>query len=368
MIQGRTVRNLYHPMERGGHMDIDWRLIEAKTDERVHVVGIALPEDRMGGRKTVEYSELIMPPRFLVLMVTLLLLPGCNDFLAKQMVAPPNGHSPERASVKKDVDASSNAGGEMELHVAVGEPRATLAVWILSPRGVLPVRGTILALHGFLNDHHQVEPAAHALADAGYRVVMVDLRGHGESTGDYITYGVRDAQDLAELATHLQSMGLCGDSVGVFGTSYGAGTALLLAGSDSRVKAVVAVAPFTTLRQEAPYFGKHLMPIPGLIMSDADYAYVIDRMGHLASFDPDLCSPIAAMHQTAAHVRLFHGDADMIIPSQSSRDIAAAAPGQTQLTVVHGLGHLALVFDPLGTLHSPTREWFDRYLAGNLAN
>ena len=42
-----------------------------------------------------------------------------------------------------------------------------------------PPRGTILLLHGYLQDRNYVTPWAVRLAQAGYRCVLVDLRGHG---------------------------------------------------------------------------------------------------------------------------------------------------------------------------------------------
>ncbi|HVT82313.1 MAG TPA: alpha/beta fold hydrolase [Phycisphaerae bacterium] len=289
-----------------------------------------------------------MTPR-LVLLLLSLLLPACNDFLSERLIAPPNALSPTRGS-------TSN-----HLSIPVGPPSATLAAWINEPS--TPARGTILLLHGFINDHSQVLPAAKALTAAGYRTVCIDLRGHGQSTGEHLTFGVDDARDLAQVTDYLQARNLCGKRVGVYGASYGAATAILFAGRDARVTAVVAVAPFSSLRAEAPYFGKHVLPVPGLFLSDADYRYVVNRMGRLAHFDPDDASPLAAIQETRAHVRLFHGDVDMIIPVEASRELAAAAPGRTQLTILRGKGHLAACFDVFGELREESRGWFDRFLA-----
>ena len=282
-------------------------------------------------------------------------LGGCNDFLAERMVAPPNGGHAFAPKI-----ATSLAIGDA-IHIPVGPPDATIAAWILEPK--VPARGTILVLHGFVNDHHSVQNADKALCDAGYRAVNLDLRGHGQSTGQYLTFGVNDAADLAAITTYLQDRKLCGETDGVYGTSYGAASAILFAGSDPRVKAVVAVAPFASLREEAPYFGKHLLPIPGAFMSDQDYVSVVNKMGVVAGFNPDNSSPLDAIKKTQAHVRLFHGDADMIVATQSSRELAAADPDRTQLTILPGKGHLELCFDIFGVLRADTRTWFDTYLA-----
>ncbi len=292
--------------------------------------------------------------RLILLPLLALLMSGCNDFLAQRMVSPPNGLSPARGAA-----ADESKGGAFR--IPVGPPAATIAAWVLEP--VTPARGTILVLHGFISDHHQVTPAANALTAAGYRTVLLDLRGHGQSTGEYLTFGVDDARDLVQVTDYLQAHKLCGTTLGVYGTSYGAASAIIFAGLDPRVTAIVAVAPFAKLRDEAPYFGKHILPIPGLFLSESDYVYVVNRMGSLAQFNPDDASPLTAIQKTQAHVRIFHGDADLVIPADASRQLAAAAPARTELTILPATGHLAACFDLLGQLRPETLKWFDQYLA-----
>ena len=284
-----------------------------------------------------------------------LLLTGCTDFLAQRAVEPPWGRLGSALFVlvpeKHDVT---------ELRVPVGPPNTELAVWVMEPQTA--TKGTVLVLHGIAADHHQIEGAAAALREAGYRAVMVDLRGHGQTKADHITYGVADARDLTQLTTYLQEHKLCGKTVGVFGTSYGAATAILFAGADPRVTAVVAVAPYASVRQEVPHFARVFAPLPGWFMSDEDFREEVEAMGRYGGFDPDAADAVAAIRKTSAQVRLFHGTWDLITPCEASKEIAAAAPDHTELTLVPGAGHLWLCLDPLGLLHRETREWYDRYL------
>ena len=59
-----------------------------------------------------------------------------------------------------------------------------------APRPEPPDRhATIFVLHGFLMNKETMAGWAFFLAQAGYRVVLVDLRGHGQSTGDTVSFG-----------------------------------------------------------------------------------------------------------------------------------------------------------------------------------
>ena len=50
-------------------------------------------------------------------------------------------------------------------------------------------RGTVLLLHDYNYQKEHMILWTWLLAQAGYRVVLVDLRGHGESSGPTISYG-----------------------------------------------------------------------------------------------------------------------------------------------------------------------------------
>src|SRR4051812_4719751 len=99
-----------------------------------------------------------------VLLITALTLSvgGCNTFLAKRMVAPPNGGRPAATVAQEKPDAN-------ELRIPVGPPNAQICAWVREPK--TPAKGTILLLHGFIANHHQMDGAAKALCKAGYRTV-----------------------------------------------------------------------------------------------------------------------------------------------------------------------------------------------------
>lgn len=73
----------------------------------------------------------------------------------------------------------------------------------------------------------------------GYNVLDVDLRDHGESGGNYITPGSREALDIMGGVAYLRSRGESGPIV-AFGYSYGAVAALHAAAQCADVDAVVA--------------------------------------------------------------------------------------------------------------------------------
>src|SRR5208337_2263081 len=114
-------------------------------------------------------------------------------------------------------------------------------VWTSAPRG------TVVLLHGYGLAQFSMAPWALRLAQAGWRCVLVDLRGHGKSTGDRIYYGLKEVHDLSQLLDQLGQNGQLQAPVAVLGESYGAVMALRWQAADPRVGPVVAIAPYAVL-------------------------------------------------------------------------------------------------------------------------
>jgi pimeloyl-ACP methyl ester carboxylesterase len=268
-----------------------------------------------------------------------------QDALAKVIIQAPAAGQPE---------PPATAG---ELRVAVGPPAASIALEAVPPADGSPPRATVFLLHGIRDRKESLRPWAAMLARAGYRAILVDLRGHGRSTGDVLTYGVVEAADLVQVLDALSGRGLVTGAVGVMGHSYGAATAIHWAGRDARVAAVVAVAPFASLRDVVP--GYTIVPLPPPFV-----ARVIDRAGAMGDFDPDAASPLEAIARTRAPVLLIHGRADARIAPWHSERLHAAAPHRSELVLVDGAGHDDVTGAPGTRLAERSVAWFDAAFAG----
>lgn len=216
--------------------------------------------------------------------------------------------------------------------------------------------GTIFVLHGVRDRKESIETWAQGLTAAGYTAVLVDHRGQGRSTGNYLTYGVREAEDLHELASTLLESGQVDEPFGALGVSYGAATAIRWASIDPRVTAVVALAPFADLRSIVPNFSPVRLP-------NWFYAQCINAAGKEAGFDPDGIDTARSATQTSAQLLLIHGDRDVHIPLAHSQRIVHAASSHAELLVVRGADHLALFDDALTHLSLRAPAWFDKQFA-----
>ena len=206
---------------------------------------------------------------------------GCGSFMARRMVQAPNTYptwlaSPARVLLAFNRNLLTNAPVQ---YADVGPPAARLQYRVVEPadyqlnviatnwveRGEVRAqfvfraeaprtnawsaapRGTVVLLHGYGLAEFALVPWAWQLAQVGWRCVLVDLRGHGKSTGKAIYYGLKEARDMSQLLDGLAQQGQLARPVAALGESYGAALALRWRTTDPRVGSVVAIAPYGVL-------------------------------------------------------------------------------------------------------------------------
>ncbi|MBI1904539.1 MAG: alpha/beta fold hydrolase [Planctomycetia bacterium] len=305
----------------------------------------------------------------LLLLASLALWPlasGCAPVLAGAIAAAPNGGSilpPDNPLPSVE----SLALADRTLRVPVGPPAASLAVSIVEPEPSAAIeggrpRGTIVVAHGIGYRSYWMQGIARRLSAEGYRAVLVDLRGHGRSTGDWMSFGVHESRDLSQVLDELDARGLLAHPVGAYGISYGASTVLQFAGRDPRVHAVVAVSPFANLRSVLPQYARTILPGVGRTISDETLQEAIDEAGRRGGFDPDDANAAAAVQSTRASILLLHGASDWLVPPEHSQRIHAAAPDHSELILVPDTGHVAMYFDLRGQIAQTAVEFFRHQL------
>ena len=269
-----------------------------------------------------------------------------------------------KSAAALDERASMPAAGAVrsrDLRVQVGHPAASLSVRILEAAGdsSTNARGTLFVLHGIRDSKRSMVGVAEAFCGAGYRAVLVDLRGQGRSTGDWLSFGDREGRDLKEVADALAVEGVLALPLGVYGPSYGGAAALQMARRDPRVRAVVTVATYTRMRDIVPLYAERVAP--GWLLTGADVSAAIDRAGALGDFHPDDADSVAAIASTTAEVLLMHGRADANIPWQQSESLHDASRSHSRLLVLEGLDHRTIMND--ATVVRESVAWFDRHLS-----
>lgn len=288
---------------------------------------------------------------------------GCAGLFTEAIVSTPNRLDPWVASVE-DLPGSQTVLGIRE-HFLVpvrGTEPAEIAVSIIEPERIEEPAGTVLVVHGIRAQGLWMRGISHELAEAGYRVALVDLRGHGGSTGETLTFGVQEARDLSQVIDELAARGLLAGQLGVFGYSYGATTSIHLAAIDRRVAAVVATAPFANAKEELPHYIRTIFPGVGHLVPDVTYEAMLAEAGKRGDFAPDEARAEVAIKQVQIPVLLLHGLNDLVVPAENSARLRAANPAVTQLEYIADTGHFGIWLDFAGHVGRRTVNWFDEHL------
>lgn len=289
---------------------------------------------------------------------------GCAQTLSGLIVSAPNrAIPPELGLGVTQIDDADHT-----FQVPVGPPAALLRVAILDPKppgnhvAAPQPKGTVLVLHGIYAQSRFMTRKARELADAGYRAVLVDLRGHGNSTGRFLTYGQQESRDLVQVIDALAYHRLIVGKLGVYGVSYGGATAIQLAGIDPRIDAVVSVAAFSTMRDVVPGYVRSMTLGLGWLLPDSFYDEAVDEAGRKGGYEPDMSSALDAIQKTRARVLVVHGQSDMLVSYEHAVKLRNAAPDRTKLVLLPWEGHTSVWLDPKGQVRQESTAWFGRWL------
>jgi alpha-beta hydrolase superfamily lysophospholipase len=231
---------------------------------------------------------------------------------------------------------------------------ATIRTWVFEPAAA--PRGTLLMLHGIRDNKLNLVSSARRHVAHGLRVVAVDSRGHGESSGRYLTYGVEESRDLVALVDQLERRKLLVKPLAVLGHSYGAATALQYAAIDPRVEKVAAIAPFASLREVVPAYLDWLFGWPAHFVPSAFVDDLLDGATRQAGFDTDLACPRCLAPRIHAPVLLIHSRDDERIPWRHSVEIRDALKSPVKLMLVSGASHVRTGAAP--GVDDAVQHWF----------
>ena len=112
-----------------------------------------------------------------------------------------------------------------------------LAAWYIPSAN----RAAVVVLHGAGSTRSNVLPQAAVLAHAGFGVLMVDARGHGDSGGRAMDFGWHGDADLAAATAYLATRpDVDPERIGAVGMSMGGEEALGATATNQLLRAVVA--------------------------------------------------------------------------------------------------------------------------------
>jgi dipeptidyl aminopeptidase/acylaminoacyl peptidase len=203
-----------------------------------------------------------------------------------------------------------------------GAEGLNMAGMLYLPSGAGQPVPAILLLHMLGSNKEAWGNLPEKLADAGYAVLAIDMRGHGE-TGGTIDWN-KAAEDHQMVWNYLtQVPGVDKDRTAVFGASIGANMALIAGANEPAIRSVVLLSP-------------------GL-----DYSGVTTQ-DPLASYGGRPLLIAASKEDTVA--------------ATSSETLKAQAQGEVELELYDGASHGTNMLTAQADLTQTILDWLDQYL------
>ena len=182
---------------------------------------------------------------------------------------------------------------------------------------------TLIFLHGFSESRLAGLSYLNIYLNAGYNLLLVDSRAHGESGGQSVTWGVYEKHDVDQWVDWLRHRFPKG-TIGMHGISMGAATALLHAGlneSNKRVAFYIADSAYSDLESLLADQMSQRLQLPGNIPPQVLLPYANAVTYLRARFTFGAASPLRVVQQVTTPVLYIHGEADRLVPASMSQHL-----------------------------------------------
>lgn len=206
---------------------------------------------------------------------------------------------------------------------------------------------TVVFLHGFTQNRLAGLNYLEIYRRAGYNVLLVDLRAHGDSGGESVTWGNYEKHDLDAWIDWVRTLHPNG-VIGVHGVSMGAATALMHAALNERHRRVKFYIADSAYAELEPLLKKQMRERLAL----ADDAFLPDLLffyGNIVSYYKERftfsqSSPLEAVRHVTAPVLYLHGEADTLVPPEMSSELYKATKGPKEIHTFPSAKHASAVY------------------------
>ena len=243
-----------------------------------------------------------MRKKIKIISIVVIIVIGLAGYIVSKHILPYSIIKPPRVSEKivpSDLDLIST-----DINVFVDDSINIKGYWIKSDS--IPAKSLIILVHGVGGCKEHFLNLSKSLSKIGVESVLIDNRAHGQSGGQYCTFGYNEKKDIANVIDFIKSKN---DSIpiGIWGNSMGGAIAIQALEFDNRIKFGIIESTFTDLNQIVYDYQKSfsynigLKPICNIALNEA---------GKIAKFNPDSVSPISSVKNIEQPILIAHGEQD----------------------------------------------------------
>lgn len=206
-------------------------------------------------------------------------------------------------------------------------------VWVTAPDGTAlrgtyienaePTNETVILIHGLFQNRSMCLPYIGMYRNLGYNVLLIDLRGHGESGGSHTDWGLSEEGDMDAWMQWLKAKN-SHMKIGLHGVSLGAAMSLLYAGGEhgKDLAFVVADSSYGNIidlgREKLLDAHADQWAIRGYEILDPFFQAAM--WYHTGKIVSDI-EPAQAVKQITVPVLFLHGSDDRLVPVKTAKSL-----------------------------------------------
>lgn len=172
------------------------------------------------------------------------------------------------------------------------------------------------------------------MIDSGYNVILIDERGHGQSEGHQITFGIKEKRDAKSWIDFAYKTFGNDIKIVLIGISMGAASALLASDNLKEGDLVIADCPYVTTKSIICNVLKMRKLNPKLVFPIVNLGSLIFGHANLAKEDA-----YSHVKNSKAKFLIIHGDIDSLVPYTFSKALADSFPDKVRYELFKGAEH-----------------------------
>lgn len=201
-----------------------------------------------------------------------------------------------------------------------------------------PTDKTAVFAHGYLGHAGDMTLyGQYYYEELGYNIFTPDMRGHGQSEGDYIGFGWHDRLDYADwIDLLLEKQGADAEIV-LHGLSMGAAAVLMVSGEDlpENVNAIVADSPYGSVYDLFDYQLGRMFHLPSFPVLPSISLVTKFRAGYSLSE----ASAMDQVKQAEVPILYIHGKEDTFVPTFMAEELYENTKSEAEIHLFDDAGH-----------------------------
>ena len=193
----------------------------------------------------------------------------------------------------------------------------------------------VIYLHGNSSSRTEIYPELYYLLSSDITVFAFDFSGCGKSEGEYISLGWYERDDVECVVNYLRSTDKV-TTIGLWGRSMGAVTAIMYGDRDPSIAGLVLDSPFCSLKTLTEELAKErASSIPNFVLNQG-VKMIRETIKEKAKFDINDIEPKVYAERCFIPALFCHGLNDTFVNVHHCQDLYDVYAGEKNVTYVEG--------------------------------